>query len=91
MINLFRIVLVATAVVASSSTTMAQSRGETAANESFAQSWNEGAPGHVRIRSIVRDPAHNPRNDVYDGRRYVGSDPDRAIRIELLRDSEGRY
>jgi hypothetical protein len=91
MINLFRIALVATAVVASTSTIMAQSRSERAANELFAQSWNEGAPGRARVQTIVRDPAHSLRNDVYDGRRYIGSDPDMAIRMELLRSSEDRF
>ncbi len=87
MLNLFRIALVATAVVASTSTIMAQSRSERAANELFAQSWNEGAPAGARVRTIVRDPAHSQINDVYDGRRYIGSDPSLAVRMELLRGS----
>ena len=88
MINLFRIALVATAVVASTSTILAQSRSERAGNELFAQSWSEGAPVRARVRTTVPDPVHSPRNDVYDGRRYIGSDPSVQVRMELLRDHE---
>ena len=89
MTNLFRVALVATAaVVASTSTILAQSRSERAANEVFAQSWNEGVPGRARVRIIARNPGHSPSNDVYDGRRYIGSDPSLAVRMELLRDRE---
>jgi hypothetical protein len=86
--NLFRFTLVATALVAGSSTVMAQSRAERAANEAFAQSWNEGGPTRARTGIIVRNPARNSMNDVYDGSQYVGSDPSLQIRMELLRDSE---
>lgn len=88
MTKLLRISLVVAAVVAATTSgVVAQTRGERAG--AFTQDWNEqGGPVRTRTRIIMRDQVHNPMNDVYSGRHYIGSDPSAQIRNELLRDAE---
>jgi hypothetical protein len=88
MTNLLRISVVMGLVLGSSSLVMAQSRGERAANEAYAQSWNDRAPVRARTRIYFQDPAHNSRNDVYDGQQYIGSDPSAQVRNEMARDRD---
>jgi len=85
MTNLARFALVAAAVFSSSSTVMAQVRGDRA-DQAFARAWDENG-NRVAVR---RSPSINPSHDVYDGQRYVGSDPSAQIRLEILRDRESQ-
>jgi len=39
---------------------------------------------------VLRRHAANAAHDVYDGGRYIGSDPSMQIRSEILRDREAR-
>jgi hypothetical protein len=82
MTNIIRLALVAVAIVASTATVMAQVRSDRV-NQGFAQSW-EGNGNRVLVRSRSTNPTH----DVYDGQRYVGSDPSMQIRSDILRDIE---
>jgi len=42
-------------------------------------------------QTIGRPHSVNPAYDVYEGGQYVGSDPDPNVRLQLRRDSEGRW
>jgi hypothetical protein len=86
MTNMIRLALVAGAVIASTATVTAQVRSDRA-DQAFAQSWN-GNGNRVLVR---RSHSTNPTHDVYDGQRYVGSDPSMQIRSEILRDNESNY
>ena len=84
-----RFALVAAAFTASTSTVMAQAGSDRLARsdrayQAYAQSWDGN--GRVLVRP---SRSTNSGHDVYDGQRYVGSDPSAQIRSELLRDSEG--
>jgi hypothetical protein len=85
MTSLSRLALVAAAVLVSSSTVMAQGRND-GVYQSYARAWNENGDREV----VRRSPSTNAAYDVYDGRRYVGSDPSVQIRSEILRDREAR-
>jgi hypothetical protein len=87
MTKIFGIILIAATVSAGSSAVVAQTRADRAYDAS-AQSWDNTRANRARNRVINRDPAHNWTNDVYEGSRYVGSDPSMQIRNELLRDRE---
>jgi hypothetical protein len=75
--------LVAAAVFASSSTVMAQVRGDRA-DQAYARTWDDNG-NRVLVR---RSHSTSSTHDVYDGQRYVGSDPSMQIRSELVRDRE---
>ena len=83
MTNVIRLALVAAAVIASTATVTAQVRGDRA-DQTSARAWDENGNRVLVRRSRSTSPAH----DVYDGQRYVGSDPSMQIRSELLRDTE---
>jgi hypothetical protein len=85
MTSLSRLALVAAAVLVSSSTVMAQGRNDRV-DQSYARAWNENGDREV----VRRSPSTNAAYDVYDGQRYVGSDPSVQIRSEILRDREAR-
>jgi hypothetical protein len=85
MTSLSRLALVAAALFASSSTVMAQVRNDRV-DQAYARAWNENGDREV----VRRSPSLNPAYDVYDGQRYVGSDPSVRIRSEIIRDREAR-
>jgi len=84
MTKLARLAVVAAAVLASSSTVMAQQVRSDRADQTYARTWDDNG-NRVLVR---RSHATNPAHDVYDGQRYVGSDPSMHIRSELIRDRE---
>ena len=86
MTNMIRLALVAAAVVASTATVTAQVRSDRA-DQGFAQSRDANG-NRVLVR---RSHSTNSAHDVYDGQRYVGSDPSMQICSDILRDNESNY
>jgi hypothetical protein len=83
MTNLARFALVAAAVFAASTPALAQVRGEKP-DQAYARAWEENGNRVLERRARSTKPGH----DVYDGQRYLGSDPSMQIRSEILRDRE---
>lgn len=76
--------IIATAVLAAviASPALAQTTRRAPAQPSMQE------PSYGRVEAQPR--AANPANDVYEGGRYLGSDPDPNVRLQLHLDAEHR-
>jgi hypothetical protein len=63
-----------------------------APDESFGQARQPRTPSVTEdIQTDGRRRSTNPANDVYLGGRYLGSDPDPTVRLDLRRDIVTEY
>jgi hypothetical protein len=74
-----------TAAIASPALAKAKAANRSTASPVAEQAFDQSLRPDGRIHST------DPRHDVYDSRgRYISSDPDPRIRLDLLRDPPGR-